>query len=116
MVLAHVGGDPFRAVAESYRVLKPGGIAVHTSLLLFQINCYPSDFWRFTPDGLRLLCADFAEIVDCGGWGNRYLWLLNWMGVLFDDSVPLARWHPYHQIAILNEDYYPASTWIVARK
>jgi len=115
-VLEHVGGDPFQAIGETYRVLKPGGIAVHTTVLLFQIHGYPNDYWRFTPEGLKLLCRNFSKIIDSGGWGNRYLWAMNWLGVLYDENVPLAQWHPFHKIAVLNEERYPAVTWIVAQK
>lgn len=115
-VLEHVGGDPFKAVSETYRVLKPGGIVVHTTVLLFQIHGYPSDYWRFTPEGLRLLCNPFKEVIDCRGWGNRYMWALNWIGVLFDEKVPTAQWHPFHKLATINEERYPVTTWIVARK
>ncbi len=115
-VLEHVAGDPFRAVDETFRILKPGGIAVHTTVLLFQIHGYPSDYWRFTPDGLRLLCQKFSRVVEAGGWGNRYVWFLNWLGLLFEGNVPLAKWHPFHKIALINEDRYPITTWIVAQK
>ena len=115
-VLEHVEGDPFLAVEECRRVLKPGGIVIHTAPLLIQIHGYPSDFWRFTPDGLALLCQRHTEVLLSGGWGNRYLWLLNWLGVLFEQRVPLASWHPYHRIAVLNETNFPVTCWVVARK
>lgn len=115
-VLEHVHGDPFLAVEECRRVLKPGGIAVHTTPLLVQIHGYPSDYWRFTPDGLALMCESHSEVLLSGGWGNRYLWMLNWLGVLFGQKVPLPTWHPYHKIALLNEPDFPITTWVVARK
>jgi SAM-dependent methyltransferase len=115
-VLEHVAGDPFVAVEECRRVLKPGGIAVHTAPLLIQIHGYPSDFWRFTPDGLALLCQRHAQVLSAEGWGNRFLWLLSWCGVLFGYHVPLARWHPYHRIAVINEPNYPIAVWVVAKK
>jgi ubiquinone/menaquinone biosynthesis C-methylase UbiE len=115
-VLEHVGGDPFRAVDETFRITKQGGIVVHTTCLLFQIHGYPSDYWRFTPEGLRLLCRSFSRVIDVGGWGNRYLWALNWLGVLYTEKVPLTRWHPFHKIAVMNEERYPVVTWIVAQK
>ena len=115
-VLEHVEGDPFRAVEECRRVLKPGGIAVHATPFLLQIHGYPSDYRRFTPDGLALMCGNHSEILLRGGWGNRYLWLLSWAGVLFGYRVPLAKWHPYHRIAVINEPDYPVTTWVVARK
>ena len=115
-VLEHVGGDPFQAVAETQRILKPGGIAVHATVLLYQIHGYPCDYWRFTPDGLRLLCRNFTTIIDAGGWGNRYLWALNWVGLLSTEKVPRTRWHPFHKLATINEAAYPVVTWIIAQK
>jgi SAM-dependent methyltransferase len=115
-VLEHVEGDPFVAVEECRRVLKSGGIAVHTAPLLIQIHGFPSDYWRFTPDGLSLLCRTHSEVLLAGGWGNRFLWLLSWSGVLFGRRVPLAKWHPYHRAAVINEPDYPIAVWVVARK
>lgn len=115
-VFEHIEGDPFMAMAEAFRVLKKGGVAVHTTVLLFQIHGYPSDYWRFTPDGLRLLCRGQAEVLSCGGWGNRYVWFLSWLGVIFGEKVPDANWHPYSWIAAFNEWRYPVVTWVVARE
>ena len=115
-VLEHVEGDPFLAVEECRRVLKKGGIAIHVTPFLIQIHGYPSDYWRFTPDGLALLCGRHSEVLLKDGWGNRYLWLLSWAGVLFGYKVPLGTWHPYHRIAVMNEPNYPVTTWVVARK
>ena len=115
-VLEHIEGNPFQAMHESYRVLKPGGVAVHTTCLLVGIHRYPGDYWRFTPDGLRILSREFSEILDVGGWGNRYLWAMSWLGLLHSERVPNSSWHPYHRIAIHNEEDYPISTWIIARK
>ncbi len=115
-VLEHLEGNPFKAVQESYRVLKPGGLAVHTTCLLMGLHRYPGDFWRFTPDGLRLMCDKFSAIVDVGGWGNRYLWGLSWLGLLLSERVPEPAWHPYNRVAVFNESDYPIITWIVARK
>ncbi|MFC1486248.1 class I SAM-dependent methyltransferase [Thermoproteota archaeon] len=39
--------NPYQAVKESYRVLKKGGIAVHTTCFLNYIHRAPRDFWRF---------------------------------------------------------------------
>jgi SAM-dependent methyltransferase len=62
--LEHVH-DPRQAVREIHRVLKPGGL-VHIDVPFIQgYHPDPTDFWRFTLDGLRLLCQDFEE-VDAG--------------------------------------------------
>jgi SAM-dependent methyltransferase len=62
--LEHVR-DPAQAVREIHRVLKPGGIA-HIDVPFIQgYHADPTDYWRFTLDGLRLLCRDFEEL-DAG--------------------------------------------------
>jgi SAM-dependent methyltransferase len=62
--LEHVR-DPWQAVREIHRVLKPTGI-VHVDVPFIQgYHADPTDYWRFTLDGLRLLCKDFDE-VDAG--------------------------------------------------
>jgi SAM-dependent methyltransferase len=88
--LEHVQ-DPWRAVGEIRRVLRPGGI-VHIDVPFIQgYHADPTDYWRFTLDGLRMLCRRFEEVESgvhigpsCGlAWvvrewadscsGNRYL-------------------------------------------
>jgi SAM-dependent methyltransferase len=115
-VLEHIEGDPFQAIEESRRVLKPGGIAVHTTVFMFPVHGYPHDFWRFTPAALELLCAPFGQIVTSGAWGNQYVYFLNWAGVLFRENPPQAKWHPMNWIATRNESRFPIVTWVVARK
>jgi SAM-dependent methyltransferase len=62
--LEHVR-DPWQAVCEIFRVLKPGGL-VHIDVPFIQgYHADPTDYWRFTIDGLRLLCSTFEEL-DAG--------------------------------------------------
>jgi SAM-dependent methyltransferase len=59
--LEHVR-DPWQAVREIFRVLKPGGL-VHIDVPFIQgYHADPTDYWRFTLDGLRLLCRYFEEL------------------------------------------------------
>jgi SAM-dependent methyltransferase len=114
-VLEHVEGDPQRVFEETLRLLKPGGIAVHTTCFINPIHGWPSDFWRFTPNCLSMLAKQFSEIIEVGGFGNRATWVMDYLGLRFA-PVPHAKWHPLHIAATKNDPMWPVSTWIVARK
>ncbi len=59
---------PHRAVEEIYRILKPGGIAVISSVMKFPIHDYPHDYWRFTPEAFKSLLKPFSQAyVDSAG-------------------------------------------------
>lgn len=66
--LEHVR-DCHRAMAEVYRVLKPDGVAIATSVMDFFIHEYPSDYWRFTPEAFKLLFRPFGQYL-VGFQGN----------------------------------------------
>ncbi len=65
--LEHVE-DPPRAMAEVYRVLRPGGVAIATSVMDLFIHNEP-DFWRFTPAAFKYLYRPFGETL-VGYHGN----------------------------------------------
>lgn len=82
--LEHVR-DPKTAVSELHRILRGGGL-VHIDVPFIQgFHPDPTDFWRFTLEGLRLLCSDFEEIASgpyigptCGLiWITRE-WINSW--------------------------------------
>jgi len=114
-VLEHVEGDPFQAISECHRVLRHGGIALHTTCFINPVHGAPKDFWRFTPGALSLLHQDWSEVIEVGGWGNPWVWSVVRDGLRFD-GVPHAKWHPLHRIAIHNDPLWPIVAWIVARK
>ncbi len=75
-VLEHVT-DPFRAVREMHRVLRPEGSLLITSPFLWPWHGTDqyNDYWRFTHQGWRLLLAPFSEVkvLECcmteeGAW------------------------------------------------
>ncbi len=113
-VLEHVEGSPQIAVDECFRVLKPGGTLVLATCFINPIHM-DADFWRFTPSALNILCKKFSEIIEAGGWGNVYVWILSWMGLRFV-SIPKVSWHPLHIFAMKNNDKIPVVTWIIAKK
>jgi SAM-dependent methyltransferase len=116
-VLEHVEGGAHKVFAESYRLLRPGGVAVHTSCFINPMHGWPSDYWRFTPNGLRALAVSsgFSDIIVVGGHGSRLIWLADLLG-LRGVPVPHAKWHPMHRIAVFNMEAWPMMTWVVTRK
>ena len=61
-VLEHVE-EPHKAMAEMYRVLKPGGYVFIYVPFLYYYHAekgYYGDFWRFTKDSLQYLSRDFT--------------------------------------------------------
>lgn len=55
--------QPFDAVNEIQRILKPGGVAIVSTPYNFRIHGPLPDCWRFTEHGLRALFKDF-EIAE----------------------------------------------------
>lgn len=75
----------------------------------------PNDYWRFTPDALKLLSKKLSRVIDCQGWGNFEAWLLIRDGLRFE-GIPHAKWHPLHKLATRNDPDWPIVTWIILEK
>lgn len=63
-VLEHVD-DPFRAMEEIYRVMKPGGLLLLTLPFLEPYHASPGsyhDYWRFTRTGVGQLLKRFRRV------------------------------------------------------
>ncbi len=109
--------NPSKAVEESHRVLKQGGVAIHTTCFINYHHPSPKDYWRFSPDALKFLCKNFSEILQCEGWGNRFAILTCFLGDRFRAiEIPDHKWSFRHWLATFKEDKYYILTWIVARK
>lgn len=109
--------NPQKAIEESYRVLKKGGIAIHTTCFINYIHSCPKDFWRFSPEALKYLCQSFSEILQCEGWGNRIAILLCFISDRFRSiRIPESKWSIRRLFATWNEKRYPIVTWLVAKK
>jgi len=56
---------PRKAIREVYRILRPNGIFIVSSVMNFPIHDYPYDIWRFTPEGfislLNIFPCSFVE-------------------------------------------------------
>lgn len=119
-VLEHLE-NPQKAIDESCRVLKKGGIAIHTTCFINYLHPCPVDFWRFSTDALKYLCREFSEILFCEGWGNRIaLFLFFFPNRLRNRlkliNLPNHKWGLRRFIANWNEKGFPIVTWIVAKK
>ena len=111
-VLEHVK-KPWIGVEEVRRVLKSGGLTILTSALIFCVHGVPSDYWRFTPEGLKILCENFSKIHRCSGTGD-----LNFVMDIFHKKggrqvVPNTA---LETRALACDDKHLVSVWIIAEK
>ena len=61
---------PWKVADEMYRILKPGGRVVCTTCGYNPIHNRPADYYRFLPEGLKILFEKFNNVfADC--WGDR---------------------------------------------
>jgi SAM-dependent methyltransferase len=113
-VLEHVR-DPELALRGIQLMLRPGGLAVVTTVASFPLHNDDQygDFWRFQPRGLAELFAlsPTWRDVRVGSWGNRraVVYSLEWEK--YRDSPMLA------EVARQpNDPRYPLMVWAVAWK
>jgi SAM-dependent methyltransferase len=111
-VLEHVK-KPWIAVEEVKRVLKLGGIAILTSALMFPVHGVPEDYWRFTPEGLKVLCESFSNIISCSGTGNLDFAITCFKGAGGKQVKPGT---DIEKRAMVCDDKHLVSVWIVAIK
>jgi SAM-dependent methyltransferase len=73
-VLEHVD-DCHAAVAECYRILRPGGVFLVGLPFQQRLHCVPHDFWRFTRYGVEVLLRAFAvEAIEPIGDDPKFPW------------------------------------------
>jgi len=72
-ILEHIP-YPHKAIGELRRVLKPGGKIWVQLPFLFPYHESPKDYWRVSPDGLRMWMEGFHEIAcGCDFWTRTSL-------------------------------------------
>jgi SAM-dependent methyltransferase len=78
--------DPWAAIAELWRVLKVGGVIYISSPFILHLSNDPVDYYRFTPEGLKLICKKF-KCLDYGfnrGPASTFLQLMvHFLAILF---------------------------------
>ena len=58
--MEHVA-KPWLAAKNIENILKHGGLLIWTTPWVWRIHGYPSDYWRFTPNGVR-------QLFSCINW------------------------------------------------
>lgn len=103
-VLEHLT-DPWVAMRESARVLKPGGRLFLTTPFINPLHEVPHDFYRYTPFSLQFLGMNSGlsldEVIEKGGLGAfllllaHYLCLNGLMRISQWSNLPLlSKWNP----------------------
>lgn len=77
-VLEHVA-EPTKIVSDIYRILKPGGIVWSDIPFLQPLHRVPTDFQRYTIDGIKYLFRNFDEIESgsANTIGASMIWILD---------------------------------------
>ena len=92
MVLEHVP-QPSAAIAELYRILKPGGTLVLSTVFTHPVHDAPFDFYRYTRFGLaHLLTQNSFELVE-----------VNWEGSIAETSVTAFNTALFQQLKALTD-------------
>lgn len=103
-VLEHVI-DPIRAVATLRQLMRPSGHLLVGTPFLVRLHYYGGDYWRFTPDGLKVL-LEFG--------GLRPLWLRSWgnRSAVIGNLYKWKAHRPWHNMR--NEPMLPVVIWTMA--
>ena len=69
--------NPFKAISEMYRILREDGMLLLAVPLHWRVHRAPAvkDYWRFCPDGLRLLLTSFIILdLRVDGCKDEFEW------------------------------------------
>ena len=93
--LEHVP-HPWLALAETWRILKPGGTLILSVPHLSRLHDEPHDYFRYTKHGLRRLLEDSGfEIIDLIKKGGIFSFLGHQVSTLIltlSWGIPVLRW------------------------
>jgi SAM-dependent methyltransferase len=92
----------WKGFAEVARVLRPDGALLVACPFHFHIHSYPSDYWRFTPEALKLLLAEYpSKIIGWHGPAKRpaNVWAL----ACREDHPPITPAQYAHYLALMSK-------------
>lgn len=113
MVLEHIE-DPQKAVDETYRILKPGGIAIHTTVFIMPYHPSPIDLRRFSPDLLKRMHSKYSNVVPGGNGNWRSLMAMASRMTRFPVKYPNG--NLLSTLLKGENPKYMITTWVVAQK
>lgn len=102
---------PDLAALHVYQMLRPGGVFVVSTPFLLKIHGHPSDLYRWTEHGMRVLLETAGfKVIATGSWGNREC--------LLADLSPGMQWTSYNPSihTLNNEPQFPIVIWAFATK
>ena len=106
-VLEHVP-DPFKAMSEIRRILKPGGTLVCSVPHLSRLHEEPHDYYRFTEHGLKYLFEHSGfDVILIKPRGSLFCFLGHQLSSLF--LLPV--WH----IPIVKHIFFWINQWIIVK-
>lgn len=118
MVIEHLL-YPQAAMKEIHRILKPGGLAIVTTVSYNPLHeeKHYHDMWRFLPDGLKILSAPFqGGIKICGSWGSKeFVRTRSMYGVLSKSERQIFTQNRV-QMLTTNDFKNPVMVWMIVEK
>lgn len=82
-VLEHVE-KPWIMIKEIHRILKPGGVCVLTTPFITPYHPDPTDYFRYTTDGLNSLFKNEGfQVIDCDYYGRAFTVLAEMIRFVF---------------------------------
>lgn len=88
--------DPHAVVAEMWRILRPGGVALISTHGVAPYHANPDDYWRWTHAGLAKLVAGAGDWQDLqvqanGGVGTALAYVVGWESHEYARMLGIAR-------------------------
>jgi SAM-dependent methyltransferase len=77
---------PHKVVSEIYRILKPGGLLYINVPFVFPFHADPDDFYRFSCNGIKILCEQFEQLdsgFNRGPASTMHQLLIHFFAMLF---------------------------------